>query len=265
MSTPAPALRLDVHDTPPVPFTRLLGVEFRKSWDTRAAFWLLAAIAGLVVVIEAISLIVVVAQDESATWWDFSGAPAILTFVMLPVLGIMLVTGEWTQRSAMVTFTLESRRGRVVLAKLLVGVIAAVVTVVLSVLVGAVCNLVYAAAHGGADWSLPGRQAVGFTLVTVLAMLSGFAFAALLLNTAAAIVVLFIYRFIVPTLLALGGGAMAWFEDLAPWINFQAAQGPLGDLTMSGSDWGHLLVSALVWLVVPIAFGLRRILRAEVK
>jgi hypothetical protein len=34
---------------------------------------------------------------------------------------------------------------------------------------------------------------------------------------------------------------------------------------MTGEDWAHLVVSGLIWLVVPFVIGLRRILRAEVK
>ena len=39
--------------------------------------------------------------------------------MLLPVIGIMAATAEWTQRTGLVTFTLEPRRGRVVLAKAL--------------------------------------------------------------------------------------------------------------------------------------------------
>ena len=34
---------------------------------------------------------------------------------------------------------------------------------------------------------------------------------------------------------------------------------------MDGKDWAHLFVTTLVWLVLPLALGLWRILRAEVK
>ena len=37
--------------------------------------------------------------------------------ILLPVLGIMSVTSEWSQRTAMVTFTLEPSRSRFLAAK----------------------------------------------------------------------------------------------------------------------------------------------------
>jgi hypothetical protein len=106
---------------------------------------------------------------------------------------------------------------------------------------------------------------VGFVITQVFAMLGGFALAALLLNTPAAIVLFFVYRWVLPGLFALGSALMAWFEDLAPWIDFQSAQEPVYDLTVNGSEWGHLIVSGSVWLVLPLVLGLWRILRAEVK
>ena len=58
---------------------------------------------------------------------------------------------------------------------------------------------------------------------------------------------------------------MGWFTDLAPWVDFQAAQGPLFDGPMHGSDCAHLVLSGFIWLIVPLGIGLWRIRRAEVK
>ena len=45
MSTATAAPTLDISGTQPIPFWRLVLVELRKSYDTRAGFWLLATIA----------------------------------------------------------------------------------------------------------------------------------------------------------------------------------------------------------------------------
>jgi hypothetical protein len=58
---------------------------------------------------------------------------------------------------------------------------------------------------------------------------------------------------------------MAWFNDLAPWLDFQSAQNELFDMPLTGTQWGHLVVSGIIWLVLPLGIGLWRILRAEVK
>ncbi|GAB7004561.1 hypothetical protein JCM18899A_20340 [Nocardioides sp. AN3] len=265
-SSGAAPLVLDVTDTAPVPFARLVNVEFRKARDTRASFWLLAAIGILVVGAEAIALIVTTVNDQKIQFGDFTAVAAFLTSVLLPVLGIMLVTTEWTQRSAMVTFTLESRRSRVVLAKLVVGVLLTLATIVLATAIGALCTVLYGLLNGHADWHYGWDGFFGFIINQNLAMLTGFALASLLLNTAAAIVIFFVYTYILPGLIALGAHYMSWFDKLAPWINFDAARAELYTLSsMTGKEWAHLVVSGFVWLVIPFVIGLRRILRAEVK
>ena len=55
------------------------------------------------------------------------------------------------------------------------------------------------------------------------------------------------------------------FADIRPWIDFEYAQGPLYDLSVSGSEWGHLLTAGALWLGLPLVLGVLRILRAEVK
>ena len=264
-STPVSPRPMDVSGTMPIPFTRLVAVELRKSYDTRASFWLLAVIGILVVLVEAVVLIVTVVQDEPMRFGDFVGAAAFFTSVLLPVLGIMLVTTEWSQRTAMVTFALEPRRPLVIAAKAVVGVVLAFLTAAVAVAVGAACNLLFGLLQGSADWTFGWGFLGGFLLAQSLAMLGGFALAALLLNTPAAIVVFFLYQYAVPTLFALGGFYLGWFADVRPWIDFQGAVYEIGDLSATREQWTQLVTSGLLWLGVPLGIGVRRILRAEGK
>lgn len=267
MTAAAPEARtLDISGTPHIPFTRLLKVELRKSYDTRAGFWLLLTIGILVLAAEAIVLAIVVVQDEPAAFGDFIGVAAFVTSILLPVLGIMLVTSEWSQRTAMVSFALDPRRHRIILAKMIVGLVLTLVTALAATALGAVCNLLYIALDGDGSWEFGWNFFFGFLITQFLAMLGGFALATLLLNTPAAIVVFFVYKWVLPGLFALGAALMDWFGDLRPWIDFQLAQGPVFDLTIdTGEEWGNLLVSGAVWLAIPLVVGMWRILHAEVK
>ena len=130
MSTATTAPTLDISATRPIPFWRLVLVELRKSYDTRAGFWLLATIGIIVAVIETILMITVIVNDEFISFEDLAGFPVVVAQLLLPVLGIILVTSEWGQRTAMVSFVIEPRRMRVVLAKLVVGFVMSVATVV---------------------------------------------------------------------------------------------------------------------------------------
>ena len=256
---------LDLGESTPTPFLRLLRVELRKSYDTRAGLWLLISIGLIVLAAEVIALSVTTVQDEAMQFGDFVGTAAFLTSFLLPVLGIMVLTSEWSQRTAMVTFALEPRRRRVIAAKALVGVVLTLATVVVSTAIGAVCNGLYGLIEGHVDWTFGWSDFAAFTITQVLAMFGGFALAALFLNTPAAIVVFFVYKWVLPGLFALGAGLMDWFGHLRPWIDLQVAQEAIWDWSTAGRAWAELVVSGLVWLGIPLVWGVRRVLRAEVK
>jgi ABC-2 type transport system permease protein len=265
MTALAPAA-LDVSGTRDIGFGRLVGVEVRKMADTRAGRWLLISIAALTALVLIIQMSVVVAQDLDVTFLDFLMGTNTPMGILLPVLGVMTVTSEWSQRTAMVTFTLEPARSRVIAAKLVACVIVAFAALVLGYVLGIVANVLYGSFSGhDLVWGKPLTYLCYLFLVYVFSMLTGFAFGALLLNSAAGIVVYFVYSFVLPTLFAIGAELMHWFARLQPWIDFNNDQNNLLNATMSGRDWVHLTVSGLIWLVLPLAIGVWRIQRAEVK
>ena len=206
---------LDLGGTDQVAFSRLVRVELRKSYDTRAGFWLLVSIGGVVGLMLAIATIITVVQAEAVRYGDFVAIAAYITGVLLPILGIMLVTSEWSQRSAMVTFTLEPRRPHVVLAKLVVGILLTLLTLAVALVIGLVCNAICEAANPEiTTWELGADELAGFVVTQVLAMVGGFALATLLLNTPAAIVLFFVYKYALPSVFAIGNALIGWFEDV---------------------------------------------------
>lgn len=264
MTTASQHRALDLCAGPRVPWWRLLRVELRKVVDTRSGLWLLVAMGLLTAIVMAVQLVVVVTQDMEADYGSFIASTTYSIGVLLPVLGILVLTSEWGQRTAMVTFCLEPHRTRVLGAKLLAGVVVAVAAVGVSLLLGVVANLLYGVWNGEVSWEFGPLRAGAFLLIQSLGMLTGFALAALLLNSAAAIVAYFAYSWILPILLGLGA-LVDWFADIQPWVDFSAAQSPLAEAAMSGTDWAHLLVSGAFWLGIPLAVGGWRVLRAEVK
>ena len=266
MSTATAPTTLDVAGTPQVTFLRLISVELRKLADTRAGRWLLLSIAGLTLLVLVIQMWVVVATDLDVTFRDFLQGMNTPMGILLPVLGVMSVTSEWSQRTAMVTFTLEPSRERVVGAKFVSILIVSALALVVGIVLAAFANLVYGALSGNpVVWDQAGKLAGYYLLLYVFGMATGFAFGALFLNTAAGIVIYFVYSFVLSGLLILGGQLMGWFESLRPWIDFNNDQNALIDGTAHGSDWAHLATSGLLWLVLPLVVGVWRIHRAEVK
>ena len=252
---------LDVSGTPAVPFTRLVGVEVRKALDTRGGRWFSASI-----VLLSLAVVVIYAFAAPEDSRDFSDVIAVSGAVLgyfLPILLILMVTSEWSQRTGLTTFTLEPHRGRVVAAKLCGGLILGAGLIVIAMVVAAVGTLI-----GGGGWSITADVLVkGFLVANLIGILTGFAIGMLLMNSPAAIVTYFIYSLVLPIAVGILGSFQQWFADLAPWIEFNTAQTPLfqGDYTPTGEEWAQIATSGIIWLVIPLALGIRRLLRIEFK
>src|SRR5690349_16905787 len=109
----------------PIPMSRIVAVELRKMFDTRSGFWLMIGMG--VSALLATAAVVLWAPDSSITYDSFGAAIGIPMTLLLPVMAILSVTSEWSQRSGLTTFTLVPRRGRVILAKVVVSVAVGVV------------------------------------------------------------------------------------------------------------------------------------------
>ena len=180
--------------------------------------------------------------------------------LLLPVLGILLVTSEWSQRTALVSFTLTPARGRVLLAKVLGGLLAGLAAIALTVVVAALATVV-----AGADnaWAQVGVDDLGkFVLLQATGILQGLAFGLLFLNSSAAIV----SYFVAADGAQHPGAFWTAMAEVQPWFDLWSSQSPLflgGNLT--SEQWAQCATSTLLWVVLPFAVGLVRVLRAEVK
>jgi ABC-type transport system involved in multi-copper enzyme maturation permease subunit len=251
---------------PSVPLSRLIKVEVRKTFDTRAGRWFSASI--LIICAIALTLFAIFADEGFYDLQDLvSIAGGILGF-FLPIVLIMMVTAEWGQRTGLVTFTLEPRRSRVVTSKLVAGVLISLVVLVLAFgIAGLATGFADVIRDGAVSWSVDSVVILNFLLGNVIGVLVGFAIAMLLMNTAAAIVVYFIYSLVFPIVLGILSATIGWFADVAPWIDFNTAQAPLftGDFRLNGEEWARFAVTGTIWLVIPLALGIVRLLRSEVK
>jgi hypothetical protein len=239
----------------PIPFDRLLRVEWRKSIDTHAARWLLGAIALLTAGAAMVPLCL--PQQMQQEWTSYLGMTGLVLALLLPVVSIMTMTGEWGQRSVLVTFTQEPRRDRVVAAKVLSGLALALLGAAFALGMSAAAMAVSDTLGRSVAWSVDWKHIAGFTLFVIVNSLMGTAFGALLLNTPAAIV-LFLVLPTLWTLLSFG-----WLEDLGRWLDTAQTYRYILE-----SDWdghtGPILVSLAVWVALPLTLGTVRTLRREV-
>lgn len=261
----APERTIDISQDRPVPFGRLVSVETRKAFDTRAGRWLTGSILGLVLLVVGVGVLAF--PDSAQDHVSMLGASGGVLSYFLPVLMIMLVTSEWSQRTGLATFTLEPRRPRVIGAKIVAGLGLAVAALVIGAAVSAVGVALSPANGGDAVWNLGTTEVRNFLLGSLIGVLMGFALAMLLRNPAAAIVAYFVYTFIVPSIVGILIELVDGFDKVAPWIEFNYAQLPLftGDYSATGEQWAQMAFSGTIWLVIPFALGLRQLVKAEVK
>jgi hypothetical protein len=224
--------------------------------DTRAGFWLQVAMVMLTVVVVVIRLLAGDAADH--TFQSVLDAGLQPAAVLLPVLGILLVTSEWSQRTGLITFALVPVRSRVLGAKLIASLLLAVAMLAVSVAVVAAGVLVSSPRVGG-TWSdavpLIGQSAVNLAAGVVM----GVALGAILLASAPAIVV----QSALPTSV-WAVFSLHLLSGVAPWVDYAGNLGRTTEYVMSATQWAHVGTSLAIWMVLPLLIGAGRITRHEV-
>jgi ABC-2 type transport system permease protein len=233
---------------------RLVAVELRKMVDTRAGFWVQVATVAITVVAVIVRCVVGDAADHTFASVLYVGLqPAA---VLLPIVGILIVTSEWSQRTGLITFALVPVRSRVLGAKLIASVVLAGAMLVMSVAVAAAGVLVAAPGIDG-TWSDLAPLIGQSTVYVIAAMVTGVAFGAILLASAPAIVA----NFAVPTVwVALA--SLPVFAGVAPWLD--PALDGMSEEVLSLSQWAHAGTALAVWMLLPLVIGAWRITRREV-
>lgn len=243
-----------------VPMSRLVAVELRKLTDTRSGRWLLLGIALLTAAVVAILLFS--GQPEDLTYDNFVNATTTPQAILLPILGILTVTSEWGQRTGLVTFTLEPRRGRVVLAKLAAVLLLGLAAVAVAFVIAALGNVLGAALRDGdGSWAFGVAGVRDIVVQQLISVVQGLAYGMLIMNAAGAIVT----YFALPTVWGILVNTVDWFRRIGEWVDLNTTSLPLTEHEMTGSAWARLAVSVLLWIGLPLVLGWIRLLRRELK
>lgn len=252
---------------PGVPMSRLVKVELRKMFNTRSGFWLMMSIAIVALIATVVVVLVQTLNDDpGVTYGAYGAAVGFPMAILLPIIAILSVTSEWSQRTGLITFTLVPHRPQIIWAKAISAISVGVVSMILAMAIGAVGNVI-GSSIAGADlvWDVSFSDFLLIVLSNVLGLLVGFMLGVLIRNSAAAIVAYFVYSFVLPVLLALLAEFVGWFKDLQPWIDFNTATSRLFDGGLSGEEWAQVGTSSLIWLVIPMTIGVLAVMRSEVK
>ena len=248
--------------TPPaaVPFRRLMRVELRKAVDTRSGRWLLVGIAALSTLIMVATWLT---EERARLTADvLLSAVSVPQSLLLPLVGILCVTSEFSQRTTLTTFALEPRRGRVLAAKvgavLSLGAILAALALAVAVAGAALAAWV----HGTPGvWDLGPGKTAGILGVQAVLLLWGLAFGLVFLNSPAAIVTYLVLPVAWTILLQLVQG----LRQVQPWLDLNTATNPLVAGSMTATDWAHLGTAMAVWIALPTAIGWWRVQARELR
>jgi ABC-2 type transport system permease protein len=251
------AVTLDVRSAEVRPaMGRLIAVELRKTVDTRAGFWL--QLGTLALMITFVVLNVVFAKPEDTVYLDMLWNALGPATLLLPVVGVLLVSSEWSQRTAMITFALVPERSRVVVAKVGAALVLSAVALAGSLLLGAVGTAVASPDVAG-TWTVEPELLGQAAVYIVAAMLMGLAFGAAFLSPAPAIVL----YFLLPLTWALVA-SISIFEVPKRWLDPTQTLAPMTDHALGATEWAHVGTTFAVWLGLPLAIGIWRIARSEI-
>lgn len=236
---------------------RLIAVELRKMVDTRSGFWVPVGV-GLITV--AVAIVASVNHGgRDATFLRVLHASAQPAAYLLPVMGVLLVCGEWSQRTTLTTFTLVPSRWRVIGAKVGAAMIVATVACAVCLVVTVVCPTALGH-HPGGTGTLTWQVIAQSWLFLASGMLMGLAFGAAILVSAPAIVA----YLLLPIVWEALAGNISALSGIATWLDPQDSLEPFTRHAMSALEWAHALATFGVWIGIPIAIGVLRIGRGDI-
>jgi ABC-2 type transport system permease protein len=172
------------------PLSRLTAVELRKMLNTRSGMWVTLGVGvGVGVGVGAVTVIFALVNGlahggRDATYTRVLHDAAQPFAYLLPLLGVLLICGEWTQRTTLTTFALVPDRRRVLAAKAGAGLITSTAAWIVTLAVSAALTAAFSHAPG----ALPATVIAQSWLLLVSWMLVGLAFGMALLTTVPAII-----------------------------------------------------------------------------
>jgi ABC-2 type transport system permease protein len=242
----------------------LIRAELLKLHTTRMFWGYMAAAVGFVPV----SIALAMASGTGAASLESSeGLRNVLSAasagsLLVLLVGISLVTGEFRHNTVTTTFLVTPRRGRVLAAKLGAGAVVGVGVAVAASLLTLAVGLPWLAARN-VDVSLGvdvGAPLLGGLVSTVLAAVSGVGLGALMRNQTLAITVVLVWTSVVDALL------VGFLPSIGRWLPGGAASALAGTATAEGGllpFWGAALLLAGYALAFATA-GTRLVARRDI-
>ena len=168
-------------------------------------------------------------EDSEQTFSAVLSSAVQVISIVLPVVGILLVTSEWSQRTGLSTFALVPQRERIIVAKTIGATILTLLAVVACLVVAAIGNAI-----AGGDWDLGLGELGRYTLFELITMLGGVAFGLAFMNSALAIVM----YFVIPIGWSILGESISALDKPADWLDLGRPMTTLADSTVTHDRHG---------------------------
>jgi hypothetical protein len=238
-------------------FLRLALIELRKMFDTRSGRWLLGGILALSAI--ALGWDLTHLADGTVAFDKVMDVALVPVDLILPVVGILAMTSEWTQRTALTTFTLSPRRLPVLFAKLSAAIALALAMVAAVTVLGLAATALGGVIGGdGASYHDALSHVSGAAIADVLNVLMGAGIGLVAMQTAVAV----LGYYIAPTAWALVGPQL--LHGNSKWLDIFTTFDNLSSYNISGHI-PQTLTSVGFWIVLPGLVGLYLANRREVK
>jgi hypothetical protein len=238
-------------------FLRLVRVELRKMVDTRSGRWLLIGIVALSVA--GLTWGLTHLEPGRLAFTDVLDLALVPVDLILPVVGILAMTSEWTQRTALTTFTLSPRRIPVLFAKLVAAIALAMAVVTVIVGLAFAATALGGVINGdGASYDHALRNIAGSALTDGLNVLMAAGFGLVASVTAVGVLV----YYVAPTAWALLAPGL--LHERSKWLDVFASFDNISSFHLGGVV-PQTLTSIGFWIVLPVSIGLFAANRREVK
>lgn len=232
-------------------------LDIRQYTDTRAGVVLiLLAVLSTIAITAAVGIAQPMLVDELPALMSASIFGALLPLsIALPVLGVTIVAGEWSNSSIQTTFLHRPQRGSVLLSKVIAALVIGTIVVAIGVATAWGSTMVGAAITDKPAEILAFADLIPQVLVIYSGLLFGIAMGTLLQNTPLALVA----SLAVPMVVMIVGGLVTAFAPeivarLFSLIDLTAAAAALGRWELRPEHVG----SFALLLVLPLAAGAMR-------
>ncbi|WP_169952400.1 ABC transporter permease [Microbispora sp. H11081] len=243
----------------------LVKAELRKLFTTRL-WWVMLVVALLFVGVGLGVLIAFAGVDQNgaavpgldtAQWTELAWASGSSAGIFVMILGVVLMTSEFRYQTITGTFLVTPRRGLVIIAKLVAGLIVGALFA-LAVLVLQAVTVIPAVMLGGGEFSLSGARvpqiSIGILATLALYALFGIGLGALVRNQVAGVVAAIAWTYVIESIFT----AIPALHVVGKWLPGGAAQALMSIDVNTGlgqPEWLPAWAGALVLVAWGLLFA----------